>query len=129
MVAIRSGVPEIRALRMQPYDSAEMLDAALQAFPMLVLAEGVVGYSEQDVRGARRTVIGQDAAGRIILLLATRSRFTLSELSSYLAHSDLGLTVALNLDGGTSSGLIMAEPYTLIPAFSPLPIVLTIKPR
>jgi hypothetical protein len=55
--------------------------------------------------------------------------FTLNQLSRYLVESDLELEVALNLDGGASSGLLLAEPAEGIPAFSLLPAVITIYPK
>jgi hypothetical protein len=74
-------------------------------------------------------VIGQDRAGRLLFLVADRGYFSLHQLSLYLTHSDLELDIALNLDGGPSSGLLLAEPAEGIPAFSVLPVVITVNPR
>ena len=61
--------------------------------------------------------------------MATIRSFTLHSLSAYLVQSDLDLDVALNLDGGPSSGMLLAEPFEVIPAYSPLPIVITVSER
>ena len=37
--------------------------------------------------------------------------------------------MAMNLDGGTSTGLLMAEPYEHLPAFVRLPTVIAVYPR
>lgn len=129
MVAIRDGRPAIRPLATQPYDPAEPLDDAFQTFPMLLLPGGQPAVLNASDRPARRTVIARDRAGRIVLLVAARSQFTLTGLRDYLAQSDLALDVALNLDGGTSSGLLLADPAEEVPAFVPLPAVLLVYPR
>lgn len=133
MFAVGDAGPEVRSLVSAPYDPAEPLLAALQAFPLLVRPGGEVGFPEEDGRQARRTVVAQDTAGRILFLLANRGSFTLHGLSLYLAASDLELDVALNLDGGPSSGLLLMgageEPALYLPAFALLPAVIAVYPR
>jgi len=58
-----------------------------------------------DGRPARRTVVAQDLEGRILLIIAPRGYLSLHELAFFLSESDLDLDVALNLDGGFSTGL------------------------
>lgn len=129
MVVINDGAPTVRSLRQQPYNPDEMIEAGLQAFPMLVLPNDTQGVTEPDTNRARRTVIAQDKSGRILLLIATRGHFTLFGLSQYLTQSDLNLYTALNLDGGTSSGLILTTPPEEVSAFSLLPTVITVNRR
>ena len=121
--------PELRSLHEQPYDPAEMHRAGLQSFPLLVKAGGEVGFPEEDGQQARRTVVGKDTAGRLLFLVAPRGFFTLHQLSRYLADSDLDLEMALNLDGGPSSGLLLSQPPLFIPAFLPLPAVITVEEK
>ncbi len=131
MFAVGDAGPELRWLKTQPYDPAEPLRAALQCFPMLIKPGGRIGYpaeSEDGIR-ARRTVIGQDRGGKILFLIASRGHFTLRGLSVYLHDSDFGLDVAMNLDGGPSSGMAIADPAESIPAEYALPIVLVIRAR
>jgi uncharacterized protein YigE (DUF2233 family) len=133
MFAVMEQGPEVRSLISRPYDPAEPLVAALQSFPLLLRPGGEVGFPEEDGRQARRTVVAQDRAGRIVFLVANRGSFTLHALSLYLAASDLELDVALNLDGGPSSGLLLAgegeEPALHLPAFALLPAVIAVFPR
>lgn len=129
MLAITDAGPELRWLATYPYDPSEPLLAGLQSFPLLVRPGGLPGFDRAGDTPARRTVIAQDSSGRFLLILATRSSFTLSALSRYLAESDLALDIALNLDGGTSTGLTLADPHEAIPSFVPLPAVITIYLR
>jgi uncharacterized protein YigE (DUF2233 family) len=101
----------------------------LQSFPVLVKPGGQPGFLEEDGLTSRRTVIAQDRDGRILFILAPWGSFTLYQLSAYLAASDLELDIALNLDGGTSTGLLLIEPAEDIPAFVPLPAVITVHSR
>ena len=129
MLAITESGPEIRWLAHTPYNPEEPLLGALQSFPMLVKPGGVLGFAaeHEDGKQARRTVIGQDEHGRVLFLVASFGYFTLHQLSLYLTESDLELDVAVNLDGGPSSGLRLAQPLEEVPAFSFLPIVITVS--
>jgi hypothetical protein len=49
--------------------------------------------------------VAQDFGGRILLIVAPRGYLGLHELAVFLAESDLGIDIALNLDGGYSTGL------------------------
>ncbi len=129
MLMLRDGFPELRSLVNQPYDSQEPLEEALQSFPVLVQPGGTAGLSEPGGQRARRTVVAQDRAGRIILLAAGWGQFTLEELSRFLVQSDLEIEIALNLDGGASTGLLLATPPEGVPAFALLPLVIAIYPR
>ena len=131
MLAVTEDGPELRWLAQTPYDPAEPLQAGLQSFPLLVKPGGELGFPQQheDDQQARRTVIARDRQGRLLFLVAYQGAFTLHQLSRYLVESDLDLDVALNLDGGTSSGLLLAEPPEVLPALIRLPVVLTVHPR
>ncbi|MBX3056218.1 MAG: phosphodiester glycosidase family protein [Anaerolineae bacterium] len=128
MFAVTEGGPEVRWLGVRPYNPNESLRYALQSFPMLLKPGGQMGYPDEDGAAARRTVVAQDGDGRVLFILAPWGSFTLHQLSVWLAESDLNLDVALNLDGGTSTGLHLAEPEVVIPAFTRLPIVITVFP-
>lgn len=121
------GRVDIRWLEQQPYTGDDGLAYALQSFPLLVKPIGELGFPDETGRSAARTVIGMDANGRFLILLTTP--LTLHETSVWLTESDLALQVALNLDGGPSSGLILQEPFWEIPSYVPLPAVLLIDPR
>jgi len=131
MLAISEDGPQLRWLRQQPYSPGERLLAGLQSFPLLVKPGGLLGFPAQyeDNLKARRTVIGQDREGRILFLVAPLGHYTLHQLSLTLVDLDLGLDIALNLDGGPSSGIILAEPFEHIPAYSLLPLVILVHSR
>ncbi|MFK7803733.1 MAG: phosphodiester glycosidase family protein [Anaerolineae bacterium] len=132
MVTINGDAPapnlDVRWLRQTPYSTAENLWGAFQAFPILVHSGGTAAFPASSDNGdqAQRTVIGKDKSGRVLILVTRRSWFTLSEMSSWLAQSDLDLQIAVNLDGGPSTGLILNHPNQQIQVlpFSPLPTVL-----
>jgi hypothetical protein len=131
MLAVGKTVTELRWLAVQPYDPREPLLAAIQSFPVLIKPDGQIGFSlaNEDYLQARRTVVGQDRGGRIVFLVASVGAFTLHQLSVYLHDSDLDLKIAMNLDGGPSSGMLIANPREIIPARYPLPVVVMINPR
>ncbi len=131
MLAIRQDRAEVRWLVQKPYDPSEPLQAALQSFPILVEPGGKLGFGadREDYARARRTVIGQDKDGRILLIVAPEGHFTLHELSAYLTQSNLGLDIAVNLDGGGSTGILVADPREIIPSKVLLPFVILVYAR
>jgi len=100
----------VRWLRDRPYDPAEPLTQAVMSFPVLVKPGGVMGFPADADEGtpSRRTVVAQDQQGRILIVIAPRGYLSLHEMAVFLAGSDLGIDVALNLDGGTSTGMWLA---------------------
>jgi exopolysaccharide biosynthesis protein len=131
MLAINQSRAELRWLVQKPYNSHEPLQAALQSFPILVRPGGELGFpaEREDNARARRTVIGQDKDGRILLLVAPEGYFTLHQLSVYLTESDLNLDIAVNLDGGGSTGILVAKPQEIIPSKVLLPFVILVYAR
>jgi uncharacterized protein YigE (DUF2233 family) len=131
MLAIHQTMAELRWLVEKPYNPNEPLKAALQSFPILVQPGGKLGFpaeKENNAR-ARRTVIGQDKEGRILFLVAPNGYFTLHQLSIYLTGSDLNLDIALNLDGGGSTGILVANPREIISPKTLLPFVILVYAR
>jgi uncharacterized protein YigE (DUF2233 family) len=131
MLAIDDSQAEIRWLAQKPYNAYEPLKAALQSFPVLVEPGGNLGFGAERENhvSARRTVIGQDKKGRILFLVAPQGYFTLHKLSVYLTESDLDLEIAVNLDGGGSTGILVASPPEIIPPTRPLPFVILVYAR
>lgn len=129
MFTVMNVGPDVRWLGERPYSPDEPIQHALQSFPMLVKPGGLLGYPEEDGRPNRRTVIGKDNVGNILIIITPWGHFTLHALSQFLVNSDLNLDVALNLDGGTSSGLILAEPYEAVSGYVPVPAIISIYPK
>ncbi len=107
MFAVNGDEVRVRWNVQEPYNDEPLTDA-LQNFPMLVLPGGTPNVDIDDNgRASLRTAVGQDRSGRIVFVVSPAPTFTLTEFSQWLAASDLDLNVALNLDGGTSSGLVL----------------------
>lgn len=131
MFAVGANGPELRWLAKTPYDPAEPLQSALQSFPLLVKPGGELGFpaSAEDSQPARRTAVARDREGRFLFILAPLGYFTLHQFSAWLAGSDLELDLALNLDGGPSTGLFLAAPPDQILSYTSLPEVITVRSR
>ena len=123
----------VRWLKDQPYDPAEPLAHGVMSFPVLVKPGGVMGFPADADEGtpARRSVVAQDFGGRILLIVAPRGYLSLHELAVFLAESDLGIDVALNLDGGYSTGLWLKadEGSARIDSRVPVPSVISVETR
>jgi len=131
MLAIDQSQAELRWLVQEPYNASEPLQAALQSFPILVEPGGKLGFpaARETYARARRTVLGQDMDGRILFIVAPEGYFTLHQLSVYLTESDLNLDIAVNLDGGGSTGILVADPPEIIPPKVLLPFVILVYAR
>ena len=131
MLAVSAdGQITLRWLRTWPFRPDEKLAQAVQSFPVLVKPGGLMGFppgADQDQR-SRRTVVAQDTAGRIVLLISPEFRFSLHELAVWLSESDLELDIAMNLDGGTSTGLWLRGHEDNVDSQVPVPAVIAIEP-
>src|SRR5579859_5071261 len=72
---------------------------AMVSYPLLV-ADGVTHVAPSSRWLANRSFIGQNEAGRIIVGTTTDAFFSLDRFAQFLIDAPIGLTVALNLDGG-----------------------------
>jgi hypothetical protein len=131
MLAIREDRAELRWLIQRPYNASDGLQAGLQSFPILVQPGGELGFGpeRENHASARRTVIGQDRAGRILLMVAPQGYFTLHQLSAFLTESNLDLDIAINLDGGGSTGILVANPPEVISPTRLIPFVILVYAR
>jgi len=136
LFAILDDAASIYALGYADYNPRGLrFDEAIEAYPMLLLPGRTVAYpnppEEKPGQRARRTVIGIDEEGQVIILVVDYAIFTLRELANWLAMSNLPLDMALNLDGGRSSGMVLSAGgvYDVTPSYVSLPIVLAVFPR
>ena len=91
------------SLAAAPGSVSDALRLGLQGWPMLVRGgQPVSGLNDSDP--AARTAAGVDSQGRVIFIADVTSA-TLAGFAAFLAASDLGLVQAVNLDGGSSTGL------------------------
>lgn len=131
MFFIRQGEASIRDLSIDPYVVGEEtdFDEAMQAYPVLVY-EGRAAHDFNDERYNRRTAVAIDEQGRIIFMVIDQPTVSLYELSRWLPRASLDIESALNLDGGSSTGMAIEteQESLLVNSKGPLPIVFGIYP-
>jgi uncharacterized protein YigE (DUF2233 family) len=123
----------VRWLAASPYDPNEPLQEALQSFPVLVQPGGQVGFPADGDDGTpdRRTVVAQDRAGRIVFVVAPSGLMSLHEMAVFLASGDLDVDIALNLDGGSSTGVWLSagESEVKVDSAALLPAAILVERR
>lgn len=120
----------IRLLAEAPYQPDEGLNQAVQGLPMLIDDGRPVDFN-LSTDSARRTVIALDRAGRVIFVIVDSPPVSLADLRDWLAEADeLTIVAALNLDGGPSTGVVVAAGNWLVQRDSPsrVPIVIEAVP-
>jgi uncharacterized protein YigE (DUF2233 family) len=106
MFSMREGVPHLQWLAREPYVQDQRITQAVQSFPMLVVNGQVVDGLPDDGSRNRRSFVGVDSSGHVVLGVCHSPLWTMTDLATYLAGNPLlDLTNAMNLDGGASSGL------------------------
>jgi uncharacterized protein YigE (DUF2233 family) len=124
------GNVQLRSLREHPYDPSEDLKQATQCTPMLLL-NGKRTQFNSDNKASPRSVVALDKQGRLLFIVSPGLAFTLDDLATLLEKSDLSLVTALNLDGGSSTGLYVnagSQSITL-DAYVNLPLVIVVKEK
>jgi uncharacterized protein YigE (DUF2233 family) len=124
------GQVELRSLHDQPYDSSENLSQATQSSPMLLL-NGKRTQFNADGKASPRSIAAMDKQGRLLFIVSPDAIFTLDEMATLLEQSDLDLVDALNLDGGSSTGLYVnaGSQNIAIDSYANLPLVIVIKKK
>lgn len=90
--------------------ASETITAGIQSYPVLVW-DGQVYFTAGSKAVAQRTVLAQDYSGQWYVIVTEYGVLTLAQLADSLVQQlDLDLHVALNLDGGTSTGLSIVSP-------------------
>jgi uncharacterized protein YigE (DUF2233 family) len=135
MLAVdRQGNITLRSLSQQPYSSADgQLQQATQSSPMLVLDGKATTFSADDA-SARRSVVAMDKQGHLLFIVSPNEAFTLDELAQLLVSSDLSIESALNLDGGSSTGLFVNSSgpnskRVAIDSLNDIPLVIVVKSK
>jgi hypothetical protein len=128
-----AGVPRVQSL-VQTEGSTDGLIQAVQGFPMLVEPGGAIAKTGENFDvPARRTAIGQDFSGNILIFsTGLLGEMSLRDLQTWLHDSDLGVAVAFNLDGGKSSSLLVRfdeDDTIFIPSLVSIPVVLAVYPK
>jgi hypothetical protein len=73
---------------------------ALVSYPLLIAPDRSNRVTTDQKWLANRSFVAQDTDGRIVLGTTKGAFFTLTRLAAFLREAPLGLTIALNLDGG-----------------------------
>lgn len=108
---------------------------SFESYPLLMWEGKPTGYAHNDagpdVR-ERRTILAQDAQGRVVIIIASPVQVLLTEITDWIQESGLDIVTALNLDGGTSTQIRIGtydHPVETVAGFSSVPVVLAIYPR
>jgi hypothetical protein len=129
----QDGAVGVRWLAQSPYAPQDPPATAVQSFPILLKPGGIMAFGSDadDGSRSRRTAVARDLEGRILVIVAPGSAFSLHELAVFLAEGDLSIDVALNLDGGGSTGLYLSagDASVEIDSISPVPCVIAAELR
>jgi uncharacterized protein YigE (DUF2233 family) len=132
MFAWRDGSPMLEWLRDRPYRPDPAVAQAVQGFPMLVQdGHAIDGISDNGERN-RRSFVALDRSGDLVLGVTMMARWTLTDLSHFLATaSEFDAWRALNLDGGASAGLWVRGGMdgASMNSFEPVPAVIAVMSR
>ncbi|MDZ4669322.1 MAG: phosphodiester glycosidase family protein [Phototrophicales bacterium] len=123
--AITDNIPTITHNIYEPIiEDMTTIQHAVQGFPMLVY-NGEASF-DQAGSASRRSAIGIDEQGRVLLIVTPIFGPSLSDLSTFLATSDLELVDAFNLDGGRSTMMYVAETSSTLRSFERVPAILAV---
>jgi hypothetical protein len=137
MFQVSGSQARVRSNWLEPVQAGERPEQAVQTWPILIASQGnIVGAvaplnPDMTQVNATRTVVAQDQQGRILFMVTPFSSTTLPDLGNWLGASGLGLTFALNLDGGTSTNMFLATggPSQWTQGLRGIPVVIAAYPR
>lgn len=123
----------LRSLSQQPYSPNEAITQAVQSSPTLVL-NGKRTQFKADASQNRRSIVAMDTQGRLLFIASPGEVFSLDELAGLLSSSDLSIKIAVNLDGGGSTGLYVnggnaSSQHVAIDSLVNLPLVVIVKEK
>jgi Phosphodiester glycosidase len=127
MFSVQNGVPRVRSLTVEPWRREEVFEQAVQGTPVLV-RPGRTPYTTPGGGRARRTALAQAADGSLVVVIAPQYWLTLAELAQALLAPELDLDIALNLDGGSSTGY-WAGRADALDSDKPVPSVIAAYPK
>lgn len=126
---IRNGVPSIVPSRSQQLPNISTIEQAAQGFPLLVENGRQAYFADGSGERTRRTLIGIDRQGKVLIMVAPFLGLPLAELSAYLPTTDLEIETAFNLDGGGSTMIALPGADYFQPSLDQAPTVLAVYPR
>ena len=125
------GSINLRSLRRQPYGPGDSLTQAIQSSPMLVDGGKRTQFNDTPSQ-SRRSMVAMDRQGKLLFISSPDDIFSLDQLAYLLASSDLSINMALNLDGGASTGLFVngnEQTHVTIDSYVLLPLVVIVKEK
>ncbi|MCY4062506.1 MAG: phosphodiester glycosidase family protein [Chloroflexi bacterium] len=126
---VQTGEPAIVNNRSTDFSKIGDIEQALQGFPLLVEDGRQAYFAAGSGERTRRTMIGIDKSGNILILVAPFLGLSLAELSAYLPKTDLAIDAAFNLDGGGSTMIALPGPGYVQPSLDPVPAILAVYRR
>lgn len=137
MFQVSGGQARVRSNWLEPVQAGERPEQAVQTWPILIASQGsVIGAvaplnPDMAQVNASRSVVAQDQQGRILFMVTPFSSTTLPDLGNWLGASGLGLSFALNLDGGTSTNMYVATggPSQWTQGLRGVPVVIAAYPK
>lgn len=123
---LRNGKPAIVTYRSQPWTGAGNIEQAVQGFPILVENGGQAYVAPGRGERARRTIIGIDRRGQVLIMVAPFLGLSLADLSAYLPAADLDIETAFNLDGGRSTTISLPDADYFQPSLDQTPTILAV---
>ena len=126
---VRNGAPEIISYRSHSLSEIEDIEQAVQGFPLLVEDGRQAYFAAGSGERTRRTMIGSDMSGNVLIVVAPFFGLSLTELSAYLPKTDLDIDAAFNLDGGGSTMIALPGADYFQPSLEPVPAILAVFRR
>lgn len=123
MVRIRDGRLSLIHLVDDPQPEPDGTDQVLLTFPTLV-ANGEALVESDTQKYARRTAMATAADGTTYVIITQSGALSLREFSDWLANQPEKFRIAVNLDGGPSTGMsLVSGALTFEEASAPVPNV------
>jgi uncharacterized protein YigE (DUF2233 family) len=126
---LRNDQAMIVASRAESLPPIDEIEQAAQGFPLLVRHSRQAYFAETGGRRTRRTMIGIDEQGYVLIMVAPLLGLSLADLSAYLPSTNLKIDTALNLDGGGSTMIALPGAEYFLPSLDPVPMILAVYPR
>ena len=126
---VRNGAPEIVSYRSPSFPEIGDIEQAVQGFPLLVEDGRQAYFAAGSGERTRRTVIGSDRSGNVLIMVAPFLGLSLADLSAYLPKTDLDIEAAFNLDGGGSTMIALPGADYFQPSLEPVPVILAVHRR
>ena len=126
---IRNGEASVVANRSESLPSIEAIEQAAQGFPLLVEKGQQAYFTKAGGERTRRTLIGMDKQGNVLIMVAPFLGLSLADLSAYLPMTDLEIDAAFNLDGGGSTMIALPGADYYQPSLELAPMILAVYSR